>query len=66
MSKQDEWIEHDGKGFPSTIGNDEKIQRKYRDGLVGQWRTNREAQNLEMWTHKDDDSDIVAYRVVKP
>lgn len=59
-----EWIEHDGKGMP--VGIDDVVQRKYRDGLVGKWLSTRKAQNVEMWTHRDHDDDIIAYCVVKP
>jgi hypothetical protein len=61
-----EWIEHDGKGIPVGIRLDDEVQRKYRDGVVGSWMSTREAQNLGMWTHRNSDDDIVAYRVVKP
>ena len=53
------WIEWSGKGKPAEA-NPKMIEVKFRDG-----DTATEIASLWRWPHHENDSDIIAYRVVQ-
>ena len=53
------WIEWSGKGKPAEA-NPKMIEVKFRDG-----DTATEIASLWRWPHHENDSDIIAYRVVE-
>jgi len=53
------WIEWSGKGKPAEA-NPKMIEVKFRDG-----DTATEIASLWRWSHHENDSDIIAYRVVE-
>lgn len=56
----DGWVIWSGGNSP--LARNEVHQRKYRDGMVGNWTTDRQA-GTTLWAHQDSRADIVAYRL---
>jgi len=62
----EEWIEHDGKGIPVDFKT--KVEVEYKPALHETrpvYGSIKRASKYR-WTHDNDVSDIIAYRVVKP
>ena len=59
--KEQEWIEHDGKGMP--VGLQQRVAVRHRNGIVGKVM----AAKFYGWGHRPDAPgyDIIAYRIVE-
>lgn len=70
---ENEWIEHDGIGWPAMAKLDDLVQVRFRDGVeqgslmpatVEWWGTGYRDQSNWRWSDAPPDYNIVAYRVV--
>lgn len=58
-----DWIEHDGKRRPHSLGKNELVYLKTRKQEL---KTPYPSGIAKGWTHSGDDMDILAYRLAEP